>query len=591
MKFARAIVSEIIGVNAVRGVATASRLDPLNIRVNSGKLFKAKDGWTLNETQALKEKGKPVILGKDGKPSEANHGNVPPSTSERGFTIQYAEQTTVLSLPALRRLRFPSADGKPSKPEADLAARTYLAALGLLGATLAIEAGYDLRSRCLLRATEAPTWMLLGRPGEADRPFTLDKAQAIALYESALKDVTSQGPDRRHIRSHSEAVGRPRDFGEKEHGVVGRCRGGQLVIAIGVELLMRRSVMARWDRREEADWPPHPDRVFMALVAAWGESGEDPAMRAALEALELLGPPALAVSQEHSVLTPVVSYVPVNDSSSPIGKKGPFGPMGSLPIGRNRQPRTYPTAVPESPTFHLLWEREFPEASQSALAELCRRVTYLGHSSSPVRVWIDESPPSATLVPSARGRINLRVFTPGRTAHLKAQYDQGVRPQPTAWQAYAEPSKHIELGDDLAPPFDPGLIVLRVIDGRRFSLESCGIVSDAIRRTLMSRLGGVTPEWLSGHAPDGDQSRQSRPAILPLGFVGRRHATGHLLGVACGLAERFFGTLASCTNSSATIPVRTTMTSNGECRTLRCGSPIRISSMSRERTPRWERYA
>jgi hypothetical protein len=50
-----------------------------------------------------------------------------------GFTIDYAEQTTVLSLPALRRLRFPVKPGEKSTTESDNAARTYLAALGLLG--------------------------------------------------------------------------------------------------------------------------------------------------------------------------------------------------------------------------------------------------------------------------------------------------------------------------------------------------------------------------------------------------------------------------------------------------------------------------
>jgi CRISPR-associated protein Csb1 len=191
VKFARAIVSEIIGVNAVAGVKTSSRIDPLNIRVNSGVLFEAKDGsWTLNEAEAAKDsKGKSVKLGKDGKPSEANHGNVTPSISDGGFTIDYAEQTTVLSLPALRRLRFPAKAGDKSTPEGDNAARTYLAALALLGATLAVEAGYDLRSRCILRAKDAVTWTLLGKPGEADALFTLDKAGALKLYTDALAAV------------------------------------------------------------------------------------------------------------------------------------------------------------------------------------------------------------------------------------------------------------------------------------------------------------------------------------------------------------------------------------------------------------------
>ncbi len=190
VKFARAVVSEIIGVNAVGGRKTSSRIDPLNIRVNSGKLFAAKGGgWTLDEANAVKEKSKPVPLGKEGKPSEANHGNVTPTISDGGFTIDYAEQSTVLSLPALRRLRFPAKAGDKSTPEGDVAARTYLAALGLLGATLAVEAGYDLRSRCVLRAKDAVVWHLLGKPGEPDTPFTLDKAAALKLYADALAAV------------------------------------------------------------------------------------------------------------------------------------------------------------------------------------------------------------------------------------------------------------------------------------------------------------------------------------------------------------------------------------------------------------------
>lgn len=196
VKFARAVVSEIIGVNAVGGVKTSSRIDPLNIRVNSGTLYVAKEGgWTLDPSKAVTKGKEAVKLGTsekkkgEGKPSEANHGNVTPTKSEGGFTIDYAEQVTVLSLPALRRLRFPAKAGDKSTPDGDNAARTYLAALGLLGATLAVEAGYDLRSRCVLRAKDAVVWHLLGKPGEEDRPFTLDKPAALKLYADALAAV------------------------------------------------------------------------------------------------------------------------------------------------------------------------------------------------------------------------------------------------------------------------------------------------------------------------------------------------------------------------------------------------------------------
>jgi CRISPR-associated protein Csb1 len=200
VKFARAIVSEIIGVNAVDGVKTSSRIDPLNIKLEAGPIYRSKDGgWTLDEDKAEKQGNKLILFKnkndgdakKEGKPSSINHGNIKPvmSPDGGGFTIDHAEQTTVLSLPALRRLRFPAKSGEKTSPESDVAARTYLAALGLLGATLAVEAGYDLRSRCILRATNAVEWHLLGKPGEADKPYTLDKGSAIDLYKAALAAV------------------------------------------------------------------------------------------------------------------------------------------------------------------------------------------------------------------------------------------------------------------------------------------------------------------------------------------------------------------------------------------------------------------
>jgi CRISPR-associated protein Csb1 len=198
VKFARAVVSEIIGVNAVEGRKTSSRIDPLNIRANAGPIYRAKEGgWTVEESKALKQGNKLVLFKnkddgdskKEGKPAALIHGNIKPVISDGGFTIDYAEQTTVLSLPALRRLRFPAKPGDKSTPDGDTAARTYLAALGLLGATLAVEAGYDLRSRCLLRATNPVVWHLLGKPGDADAPFTLDKDAAFKLYADALAAV------------------------------------------------------------------------------------------------------------------------------------------------------------------------------------------------------------------------------------------------------------------------------------------------------------------------------------------------------------------------------------------------------------------
>ena len=185
-KFARAIVSEIVGLDAVPGRKTSSRMDPLQVMLQAGPLYVAKEGgWTLDEDEAVKEKKVAVKLGKDGKPSEANHGNVTPTITDGGFTISKAIQTVVLSLPALRRLRFPV--GGELDPAKEDAARAVLAALGLCAATLAGEVGCDLRSRCQLVPTAPFVWELIGKPGDAPVQFSLSSDDAIGLYCAAVE--------------------------------------------------------------------------------------------------------------------------------------------------------------------------------------------------------------------------------------------------------------------------------------------------------------------------------------------------------------------------------------------------------------------
>lgn len=318
------------------------------------------------------------------------------------------------------------------------------------------------------------------------------------------------------------------------------------MFSLGVELLMGRAVITRWGNREEPEWPPHPDRVFMALVAAWGECGEDPAQKAALEWLESLAAPSLRVSVRKSQRTPYTSYVPANDAQTPAlrGRAPTAGNISDglmvLPEHRNKNARSFPAVVPEEPTLHLVWpDAELATEHREAIDELSASVTYLGHSATPIRMWVEPEPIVPNLVPDReRAQYLFRVFGTGRTEYLKTRFDAGLRPLPALWQGYAEP-RPPEDADIINGPFDPGLIVFQQIDGRRFSLESAGMIADAIRRTLMSRHGDDPPEWLSGHAADGSPSTLRRPAYLPLGFVGHEHADSHLLGIAITVPADF----------------------------------------------------
>lgn len=162
-KFQRALSSEIVGVQARAGSKVGSRIDPLAIGSGVEVFHRASDpsDWTIDPADAQKDaKGKPVLFNRaggegKGKPSAVNHSNVTPSVDEwaGGVTLDYAEQTTVVSLPALRRLRFRTdLEGRPlaDRDAAERAARTALAALAVVAIVRQREVGYDLRSRCLL---------------------------------------------------------------------------------------------------------------------------------------------------------------------------------------------------------------------------------------------------------------------------------------------------------------------------------------------------------------------------------------------------------------------------------------------------------
>jgi CRISPR-associated protein Csb1 len=192
-KFARCIVSEIVGVNTpvdevgdartgevrmqTAGRRTGSRIDPLGI-LRKVEVFKGVNGWATTS----KEAGKGA---KQVRPSEINHGNIAPSVQPLGVTMDYAEQILVITLAGLRRLGF---GGGPK----DAAARAYLASLALLAAVEQDACGYALRSRCDLVPEGKASWELVNADGTT-QSFDIDISGVRALYASTLKAVQAAG--------------------------------------------------------------------------------------------------------------------------------------------------------------------------------------------------------------------------------------------------------------------------------------------------------------------------------------------------------------------------------------------------------------
>lgn len=170
-KFQRCIVSEIVGVdvpvhNTEHGMVggsrrPSSRIDPLEIEkvdIYRSKTHQSK--WSVDKQDNFEK----------SKPSEVNHGNIAPSISDQGVTMEYALQTSTITLAGIRKLSFPESGS--SSPERDLAAQTVLAAIALNAILEHDRAGYSLRSRCdLCPAKDAPSeeFEIIQNSGEIEK--------------------------------------------------------------------------------------------------------------------------------------------------------------------------------------------------------------------------------------------------------------------------------------------------------------------------------------------------------------------------------------------------------------------------------------
>jgi CRISPR-associated protein Csb2 len=220
------------------------------------------------------------------------------------------------------------------------------------------------------------------------------------------------------------------------------------VIAIEVELLTRRYVATSFNDRRAPEWPPHPARLFSALVATASEQEDLREVgRRALEWLEGQGSPRVLASPA-AARTIVDTYVPGNTTrvlddpwkheeklrktiaaleeadragdaksvrraraavdkaetklaeqlAKVTGDDGDYNAsaranaMEMLPEHRGKQPRTLPSVTPEQPRVRFLWSDAMPDDEvRDALSTLARRMVRLGHSATLVSCRVVEA--------------------------------------------------------------------------------------------------------------------------------------------------------------------------------------------------------
>lgn len=358
-----------------------------------------------------------------------------------------------------------------------------------------------------------------------------------------------------------------------------------MMVAITVEFLTRRFVATSPEDRQKTEWPPHPARLFSALVAAWaGLDNAGELERAAVEWFESQPAPLIAASDatERSVCT---HFVPVNDTSvvgtisestfdkvldakrkmskargsqrerarralekardvrakvQRVGNTNPRTALELLPSGRKRMPRYYPSLTPAVPRVHYIWPGQPSGEIAEVLDRILAAVTRLGHSSSLVSCRIDrqvdaDNSQMPIWAPDPEGKALLRTTTVGLLRELEAGFANHRGCGPRTMPSDAHPYRL--LGTDQPPepkvPNNAGeWHVFKQVSGRRLPIHAAANLTTAVRAAVMRYASDPVPELISGHRGEGASSNRPHLAVVALPFVGRDQADGHLVGFA-----------------------------------------------------------
>ncbi len=358
------------------------------------------------------------------------------------------------------------------------------------------------------------------------------------------------------------------------------------MLAIEVEFLTSRYVATAYNNRFQPEWPPHPARLFSALVAThFAAEPADPDERTVLEWLAAQDAPAIHAS-EASAREIATVYVRVNDvaftnvdseaedverarielevaqagggareirratttlrkaeerlakairASTGVGGGSPCAALRVLPEYRTRQPRTFPSVTPTDPRVTYVWPSvTLDEAQHRTLDGLLARLVRLGHSSSLVRARIVGDPPAPVWWPAVNGERTLRTVHAGQLEALEEAFSRHRETEPRVMPARF--TRYTREQPTPPPPepatvFSDDWLVLRRVGGPAIPMEATVGVARTLRKALLAHAPEI-PEILSGHTADGRPSERDHLAIVPLPFVAHRHASGALLGFA-----------------------------------------------------------
>lgn len=361
------------------------------------------------------------------------------------------------------------------------------------------------------------------------------------------------------------------------------------MFAIAIELLTGRYTAMQFNDRTEPEWPPHPARLFSAMVAAWADNDDpDPAERSALEWLEQQKPPDICCGEARPRAV-VTHFVPVNDpialirdlsrtyaltaearravaeaeragdeqgirrarakmtkaeakaisdaaaAGRPTGRESSTviaGVLEILPDRRSKQGRTFPTVIPDRTTVWFAWPEASPsEEHRRAIDSVLARVARIGHSSTLVACRSADSAPRPTWTASQEAaEPRLRVAREGVLDRLERAFatHQGSEPRtlPAGMTSYKRASGPRH--PRLAAPLLGGDWYILGVEGRPRSAVQVLAIARAVRSALMAHADQPPPEFISGHQRSpAAGNRPTRPVERPHLAVVPLPSVGH----------------------------------------------------------------
>lgn len=315
------------------------------------------------------------------------------------------------------------------------------------------------------------------------------------------------------------------------------------MLTVSVNYLMGRAVAREYFKGESIpEWPPHPCRLFSAMVASWGNGNknESEAESDALKWLETQPPPEIASCEVGE------------------GKSSPklFSARSDKP---EKAEHYFPRIALSNPNVFFIWKGvdENLAKHKPELEKIVKRIPYLGNSMSPVTVSLCDSLPErenlVRYVPNKNGTLSLRVARKGRFDELCSRYEQSggkssdIDASPTV--QYAKKSKENEnpratFTKDFENDPDKAIVVRFSPDTDKDPkselpyLQHCMKASDVLRKAMIAKadekgVSAEAKETVSGHPADSSEKTE-RPHIarIPLANIGWEHSDGKLFGFA-----------------------------------------------------------